>query len=480
MKRILYFAIVFLGFACTISDSEVRSSEVYGSTSTLAVDMREGAQSSFQFIFSRNYTPGSRDENGQYMGGTETTHLVAHDGKLWAGIGYWRDNPGGEPSPGAQVLVKSRSQDPWVVDHSWIDTVRVDALTEVTFTTDGRGVPLTPPKSLLLASVSEASEGKQTAIWSRNSASGTWSKAVLSEDSYVPSSDQERPYVRVIQDHIDQSTGIHYVFAGAAKGAIYKGVYDPNANGQIRWDSQPEFYPGRNRIHAMAIANNRLYATVGRDNESDVGGLYKRVDGSNPTWQRVYQWPNINRPRYYGGMRGLTTLPATDHQSHELLLGAREQPGVIELIDPNRNYDVIQTFNYREYFRSLWGGLGGAASIAAYNEMTSMTHPDTGEKVHLIGLWINHPSLRYGENELGLSSWYLIRRENGEYEHGQVFDSQHLFPDAPGGLRASRTIVVSPFPEDRGRVLYFGGYDAGGSGRKHNTAWIYRAVLPDQ
>lgn len=446
--------------------------------STLTSSDKESAQSSFQFEFSRDYVPGTVDINGQYMGGTETTHLIPHAGKLWAGIGYWKDQPGRDPSPGAQVLVKTGSQSDWIVDHSWgPGYVRVDSLASVAFTTDAKGETLRSPKTILLAGVSEASGSRATTVWSRDDATQSWSRMVLTNDSTVSSSEAERPYVRVIQGYVDQVTGVYYVFAGAAKGAIYKGVYDPTVAGQIRWESEPEFYPGRNRIHAMAVANGRLYATVGRDRESDVGGLYERIDGSRPRWQRVYQWPAINSPRYYGGMRGLTAI-STAGQSSQLLLGAREQPGVLELIDPSREHKVVETFNYREYFERLWGRLGGAAAIAAYNNITFMKHPDTGENAYLIGLWVNHPDLRASNTALGLSSWYLVRRENNKYEYGRVFDPEHPLPDAPKGLRATRTIVVSPFSEDQGRVLYFGGYDAGGEGRKHNTAWIYRAVVP--
>jgi hypothetical protein len=47
---------------------------------------------------------------------------------------------------------------------------------------------------------------------------------------------------------------------------------------------------------------------------------------------------------------------------------------------------------------------------------------------------------------------------------------------ATGGLRAVRTIIESPFAEERGKVWYFAGH---GAERKllHNTAWIYKGTL---
>ena len=41
-------------------------------------------------------------------------------------------------------------------------------------------------------------------------------------------------------------------------------------------------------------------------------------------------------------------------------------------------------------------------------------------------------------------------------------------------LVAIRTIALSPFSEDAGQYLYFGGFDANFLDA-HDTAWIYRA-----
>ena len=54
------------------------------------------------------FRAGTRDSAGRFMGGTELFTLVSHAGKLWASIGYYWDEPGGDPSPGAQVLVLDR------------------------------------------------------------------------------------------------------------------------------------------------------------------------------------------------------------------------------------------------------------------------------------------------------------------------------------------------------------------------------------
>ena len=53
------------------------------------------------------------------MGGTETSWLIAHKGQVFAGIGYWKDNPVNDPQPGPQILRKSCSVCPWQVDISF-------------------------------------------------------------------------------------------------------------------------------------------------------------------------------------------------------------------------------------------------------------------------------------------------------------------------------------------------------------------------
>src|SRR5215471_16725211 len=55
--------------------------------------------------FEVSYQPGSRDDAGRFMGGTEMRVLAGHAGKLYAGNGYWEDTPGPEGRQGSQILV---------------------------------------------------------------------------------------------------------------------------------------------------------------------------------------------------------------------------------------------------------------------------------------------------------------------------------------------------------------------------------------
>jgi hypothetical protein len=92
--------------------------------------------------------------------------------------------------------------------------------------------------------------------------------------------------------------------------------------------------------------------------------------------------------------------------------------------------------------------------IPAFNDVPAIQDPDTGEVFNPIGIeQYNH--LVSHET----SAWFLKRSRDGkDYSLHEV--AQLGAPQDPNlGLRAVRTIVVSPFQEDGGRVLYVGGFD---------------------
>jgi len=126
----------------------------------------------------------------------------------------------------------------------------------------------------------------------------------------------------------------------------------------------------------------------------------------------------------------------------------------------------------RQSFTNTWGGLGGQVAIAAYNRLDEGVHPATGSPVWFLGMNIKHP------NPLGTpeanNAYMLLRDASGNYSYCMVVDSSIFVP--PGvGLKSVRTVQRSPFPEDSGRVYYFGGFDAA-NGPHQNTAWIYKGI----
>jgi hypothetical protein len=177
-------------------------------------------------------------------------------------------------------------------------------------------------------------------------------------------------------------------------------------------------------------------------------------------------------------VRGLTAIPDPERPGKELLLCSREVDGVIEIINPQRNHEARVEFDLRKHFGGLVGAREGQrlTTLFAYNEMTPAVHPGTGERVLLIAGGVM-PGLP-GDDARAKSAWYLVRHADGRYGTGQIFDPA-VVPTALGGLRSARTVCVSPFPEDKGRVLYFGGFDAA-QGPHRDTAWIYRGELREK
>jgi hypothetical protein len=424
-----------------------------------------------RLTFSRDYEAGTKDANGQLMGGTETMRFLHHKNMLFASTGVWMDLPYG-PRPGdkatwtgPQILVKESAAATWRVEVSFPSGVRVDAMISATFVTDGSGRRLDAPVSLLVASPSS----EDTATWTRDDATRKWTESMAA--------DGMRGGLRSFCTHVDKVTGIQYLFGGSSKGCIFRAVYDPAAPGKLRWHKEPEL-SGTGRMMCMAEADGTLYAAGGIKDETPLsGGLFRRVDGEKPRWELLWRWPHVIQEKGDETeiLRGLTAIPDPAGGGHQVLLGTCNYPGVVYRVDPKKNCAVTTEIDIRAYFAKVFGvaKLGGQC-LSAYNNFLPVADPDTGEKVHLLGLWINHPDGR--ATEKGASAWYLVRHADGTYGHGRVFDPQHAKPNPPRGLLATRTIDISPFPEDKGRVLYFGGFDCAGI-ESRNTAWIYRGTL---
>jgi len=436
-------------------------------------DSQRAAALKLRFI--QDWRSGTRDASGQFMAGTETMRLLGYEGRLYASLGDWMDVPygkakGDNPWTGAQVLVKESAEGPWRIAVCFGESyLRTEALAALTFTTDAKGVALAKPVAMLAAGPSDVNlEGARWAtVWTRDDATGKWTKTEVAREP-------RQAGVRSLVSHVDRITHVHHVFAGVSRGEIYRGVYDPAAPGRLRWEHEPEL-GGTGRVMCFAECNGDLYAAAGVKEGGDTGGLYRRADGLQPKWQLVYRWPYT--PMTGGDeaniMRGLTPAPDAHASGHQVLLGTRAHPGVVERIDPAKDHAVSVELDIKARFAKEWGlaALRGPA-LSAYNCMLPITVPGSDEKAHFIDVWVNHPGHRTPPYN---GAHYLVRRQDGHYDCGTVYDIEH--PLAPGrGLVAVRTIEVSPFPEDGGRVLYFGGYDCA-SQESHNTAWIYKGVL---
>lgn len=424
--------------------------------------------------FTRDWIPGTTDRNGKLMTGTECNYLVAHGGRLYAAVSLWNHDPAA-PNPGPGVLVKPSAAAPWEVDVQFHrpapPCVRVAVLASLTFATDAAGKALAQPVSLLIAGGSIFESRSESAVFVRDDAAGKWVKSVI-----APRAARDLGEVRLLQAHRDRVTGADRLIATITNGKVFSGGYDPATPGFIRWSPEPELTGRLGRIMSVGRVNGDAYLAV--DITLDApgnGGLFRRVDGPQPRWEWIGEWGHRLASRGVAWMRGITAIPDPEHPGKDMILCSREVDGVIEIINPQRNHERRVEFDLRRHFGGLVGAQDGQkfTTLFAYNEMTPAIHPDTGERVLLIAGGIM-PG-RSGDDARAKCAWYLVRHADGRYGTGQVFDPA-VVPTAVGGLRSARTVCVSPFPEDKGRVLYFGGFDAA-QGPHCDTLWIYRGTL---
>jgi len=444
----------------------------------------------------RDYTPGTDDVNGNFMSGTEGMSLVAHKGRLFAGIGYWNDIYYGagspDPHPGAQVLVKDAWNAPWRQDAAFGQTfLRIENLASITLTTDKNGAPLNPPVTLLLAGSGEmpppygTSWDRRPVVWIRNDDTGAWTPTYPG----LPGTGSQT--TRTIIEHVDSVTGIHHIFCGygGANNRLVRGGYNATT-GLIDWDAATPELSGSERMLSAGECNGVLYACIGSNGiEGDnIGGIFWRKDGPSPQWNFVYEWKDTGTQN--PDVRGFTAVPHPKGFGYDIALVTLEAYGKVFCIDPiggdpRNGHSVTEELNIQTFLGDEWnsGASIGFPTLSAYNDMPELIHPGTGKPVNFIGVAVTHP-LGYGTPE-GNSTYYLLRHRDARYEWGKVFDPAFPLPNSgPGenGLRATRATCLSLFPEDGGRVLYFSGFDAAAlvDWTYHNTAWIHRAVLPDE
>lgn len=444
-----------------------------------AASVAEGSPGAFEVSF----TPGSRDSAGRFMGGTEMRVLAAHAGRLYAGNGYWEDQPGPEGLQNAEILVLDRPDGQWRVDHVFEErmpngrarNLAVSALREVTFATDGTGERLAKPVSMLVASTWDLT--LESRVFSRDDATGAWAAATIASDRRIPGERRLRQ-VRSFGAHRDRVTGVDYVFAGQDPQGVFSGTYDAAVLGRIRWSNAPELdistisqdalpgLTGRLRISSFAECNGRLYAAVGQQ-------IYERVDGAEPHWRLLYTNPY---PRHSEtGLRGLTAVPGP--AGGEVLIAAVEGDAArIVRVDPHDGSEATD-LDLQDFLGKAWGMRVGY-TIAAYNDM-AMVRDSQGRNVLLFGIEVfilpmspiaaGHSVVDVGYGRLDSGAWYLVRQPTGRYDLRRI-------PDRPvQPMVATRSILASPFPRD-GDALFFAGYDAN-KAPAHNTAWIVRSTV---
>jgi hypothetical protein len=451
---------------------------------------KSNRQAFLDLKFTKDYFPGTNDRNGKLMSGVECNFIVAHKGRLYATVSTWKQkgwNRG--QTTGPQVLVKMAHDAPWEVDTTFgPEYGRAECLRSVTFTTDRAGQELAEPVTLLLATTTGLLS-KGIGVWSRNDDAAKWTRMTFGGAHSAWGTE-----IRALTDHVDRVTGVHAVFAAATEGMIYRGIYDPAAPGGIAWDAEPEYRRPATmavqRAPASCEAGGVLYVSLEMDpNSPGSGGVFRRVDGPKPRWEHVYEWTHAAAAReaQMGHKQdrlvyGLAGAADPGNPNREMLICVRDLWAQVLGVDLTRTDTARAEFDAQRYFEKEFQSERAKVVRLAANGFTPVTHPETGQKVHLAGLWVAHPD--GADTEQGNSSWYLVRHADGTYAHGRVWTPDDPVPNkgVRGGLRTTRAICVSPFPEDHGRVLYFGGFDSGLSTSPEEfgyTAWIYRGAIKE-
>lgn len=411
--------------------------------------------------FQVSWQSGQFDDAGNFMSATEVMHLVAHKEKLFAATSVWNNIPFDDPRTGAQILRLDEPEGAWQVDQHFdalteggqLRHIRATALQSVTFYSDEFGQELPEPVNLLVASVVDRTG--VVAVYSRDDDTGLWTEMFLGQ------SEDEPGEVRSFGMHTDYVTGVGHIFAGGSPLGVFSGVYDPTVPGRIRWGETPELEYD-NRFMSFTEANGNLYTGA-------KPYLFRRVDGPEPSWRVVLQYPDP--PPAGEGLRAMSAIPPLGGGTNEVLLSTYDSGGgfVVRIL-PYLGHIYLFELDVREYLRERWGGLSREILTVGYNDMLKVYDPHTQQEVFLIGLLTFPPA-----DVPRTSSWYLIRYPDTTYDLREIPALPHPFVADPV-LLGTRSIVVSPFPQDEGQYLYFGGYDTVFIPARH-TGWIYRTSV---
>ncbi len=428
-----------------------------------------------RLIYQPSLQAGESTPEGNLIRGTEIVAIVPFQRRLYASTSLWMERDPNIPK-GCQILVLDSPKGIWKVDHQFEkNNLRLTCLKAITFTTDDKGNAIRPVSILLAAPdnvVSKAedagvsADGEAKIYCRRGDKSSSWTATILGKSFRYSST-------RAIGFHRDAATGVDLVFAGNSPLGNIRGVYDPHAPGQIRWDATPECpVPAGERVMGFCDCNGACYcATTKR--------IFRRTDGPSPSWQQIYYCPEEKNAV---GIRGLTAVPNLSGKGESLLFMALRK---VRRLDVNGCKETVEV-DMPAFVTGQWG-VKVVAGMGAYNEFAPYTLPDTGEKVWLFGFESAYsaavakrlpPAFRLVENDnpprhFDARAFYFIRRVNSGIIN---FEAMEVTDPRKPTLVSVRTMVVSPFAEDHGQAFYFAGYDCNRI-PSHNTAWIYRAEV---
>jgi len=405
--------------------------------------------------------------------GTSIEQLVAHDGRLFASTGMWNSS---KPNPACQVLVKKSYNGSWEVDKQFsTDNLGILDMQSVTFSTDGDGSPVASV-TLLLVAPEDKTGG--AVIYSRDDVSGAWTAMEVENTPYSTSNG-----CAAIGFHRDMVTGVDFVFVGTSQGkAIYSGVYDPDEMGCIAWAGSPEFTtPMEEDVTGFAVCNDVLFV-------STFSRIYRRTDGPLPDWVEVFDYDDIRTAPVnsnYLGLQGLTAVPDPGGRGQVLLFSIAQD---LYRVDPQAGYEAkLELPLSIAIMLDSQDTLAGACGAGA-NAFVPYSLPGS-QRTHWLGgfIYTYKPYFATTNEEdpfflfdngappyFAAEGKFFVRTENGGYAIREIHDpnvtpkQKLVFPQA---------IAVSPFAQDNGKVIYFGGFNTMGIKVDEYTAWIYKMTI---
>ena len=227
----------------------------------------QAAASLANLVVAADYYASAQPAASPLTGATEANALEIHNGALFCAVSHM-PKTGGIAAMNAKILVKRSAVSGWELDHATGSRFgRLGILKSVTFTTDGTGRKLDQPVPVLFCGTGEwrFQNPDSITILSRDDRKGRWVQAVISRDIWNPDKSNDTQEIRLIFDHVDRVTGVHYVFAGTTPGSLFHGVYDQAQPGLVRWEPKPDINDCYGRFLGAAEANGLIYTSLAID-----------------------------------------------------------------------------------------------------------------------------------------------------------------------------------------------------------------------
>lgn len=422
-----------------------------------------------QAQYTKSFTAGTNDPNGNFMGGTEMRVLANHKGMLFGGVETWMDDTTGtcDPFIGAQIMRLDSPTSPWNLDKHFNtffpqNTGRerkrnegITALESLVFKNDKNGVTLSIPDTVLIAAARDFTG--VLSVYTRNDNTGVWTETEVGTipNDTTGSTDNDGT-IRSFTLYRDPVSGIDRIFAGSLPNGIISGAYDGTLPGKIEWNTIPELTGFVGRPMAFTVCNGELYCAI-------APSVYKRNNATG-TWSAVFTYPFNVFPGGSSGLRGLTTIPNPNGSGQSLIAALEGTTSKIYRITPGQNLPTeeidIDTLMSNAF------GFPGQYYVIANSEMTWITEPNTGDSVLTITIQ-HHPA------NIRDDAFYLVRKQVGSTITYSLKRIDNTVFSPLTILNSTRAIVPSPFTNDD-NFVYIGGYDADNN-ISHNTAYVLRA-----